>query len=208
MGAKNENNEQKRKRRDMEVKAKKRPRVDDESDLERRGGSMAELAEIDLLAKSILESKKNFNNITILIERAKGFEADEIETATRAIDVLCRIFCSLLKDGHLTYKQTLSEKETVRLQWLRAKLSDLKGILTLLLLREDEVAPRSLKLAMELLRAEGEYLQESYVFPKEFLGQIVRRLIQTENTDAPGEFLRDFVDEYDDVRYFTHQAIK
>jgi len=198
----------KRKRKEEESNVEKRAKVDDESNYQQ--GEEDEQAKIVLLGKEILESKKNYNNITALIRLAEDFERGNVETAMLANVVLCRIFGNLLEAGGLTYKRSLSEKEAVRVEWLKARLADFKSILISLLLRDDDLASTALTLAMKVLQAEGEHLQdkEFYVFPKAFLEQIVRALIKTENTDAPSEFLQKFVDEYDDIRYFTHQAIK
>jgi U3 small nucleolar RNA-associated protein 19 len=199
--------ERKRKRKYLEEESKKRPKVDDEIN---DGDEDDAQARILVLESEVLESKKNFNNITTLIGLANDFKEENIETATLASVALCRIFVRLLASGSVTYNRALSEKEVVRVEWLKARLADFKSILTSFLLRDGDLASTALTLAMKVLQAEGEYLQEKdfYVFPKAFLEQIVRALIKTENTDAPSEFVQKFLDEYDDVRFFTHQAIK
>ena len=116
----------------------------------------------------------------------------------------------MLAAGHLTYKRSLSEKEAVVVQWLKDRLSEYKKILVSLLSQE-EVASTALTLAMKVLKSEGEQLNNSkdfYVFPKEFLEDIIRALFETRNYAVGKEFVEKYVDEYDDVRFFTHQAIK
>lgn len=194
----------KRKRREPKEDVKKRPRTadisSDDDDTEAR---------ILLLETEILESKKNYNNIVELIGIAKSIE-DEGELAVLASVALCRVFIRLLAAGNLTHKRGLSEKEAVVAQWLKDRLSEYKKHLVSLLSRE-ELASTALTLAMKVLKSEGEQLNSNkdfYVFPKEFLEDILRALFETRNYVVGKEFVEKYVDEYDDVRFFTHQAIK
>lgn len=197
----------KRKRKDPREDVKKRPRTD--SSDSSSGDEEDSQAKILLLETEILESKKNYNNIVELIGIAKNLE-DEGESAVLAAVALCRVFIRLLAAGSLTHKRSLSEKEGVVVQWLKDRLSEYKKILVSLL-AEEELASTALTLAMKVLKAEGEQLnsnKEFYVFPKDFLEDIIRALFEARNYAAGKEFVEKYVDEYDDVRFFTHQAIK
>lgn len=195
----------KRKRRGPKEDVKKRPRTDSSSSDEDDDSE----ARVLLLETEILESKKNYNNILELIGIAKSID-DEGELAVLASVALCRVFIRLLSAGNLTHKRGLSEKEAVVVQWLKDRLSEYKKVLVSLLSRE-ELASTALTLAMKVLKSEGEQLNNNkdfYVFPKDFLEDILRSLVETRNYAVGKEFVEKYVDEYDDVRFFTHQAIK
>lgn len=194
----------KRKRKELKEDVKKRARTEsssgDEEDTE---------SKILLLETQILESKKNYNNIVELIGISRSID-DEGELAVLAAVALCRVFIRLLAAGSITYRRGVSEKEAVVVQWLKDRLSEYKKILVSLLARE-ELASTALTLAMKVLKSEGEQLNSNkdfYVFPKEFLEEIVRAIFESRNYAAGKEFVEKYVDEYDDVRFFTHQAIK
>lgn len=195
----------KRKRKEPKVDVKKRARTESSSS----GDEEDTETKILLLETQILESKKNYNNIVELIGIAKSIE-DEGELAVLAAVALCRVFIRLLAAGSITYRRGVSEKEAVVVQWLKDRLSEYKKILVSLLARE-ELAPTALTLAMKVLKSEGEQLNSNkdfYVFPKEFLEDILRTIFESRNYAAGKEFVENYVDEYDDVRFFTHQAIK
>lgn len=166
-------------------------------------------SQILLLEAEILESKKNYNNIVKLINIAKDHESDT-ESAIFASVALCRVFIRLLAAGNLTLQRGASDKEAIVIQWLKDQLSEYKAILVTLVSDQD-LASTALTLAMKVLKAEGEQLnanKDFYVFPKEFLEHIVLALVKSKNSDAREEFVEKYVDEYDDVRFFTHQATK
>ncbi|SPN96849.1 probable NOC4 nucleolar protein, forms a complex with Nop14p that mediates maturation and nuclear export of 40S ribosomal subunits [Cephalotrichum gorgonifer] len=197
----------KRKRKEPKEEVKKRPRTDDTSSSS--GDEEETQSKILLLEAAILESKKNYNNIVELIGIARDVE-NEGESAVLAAVALCRVFIRLLAAGNLTSRRGLSEKEAVVVQWLKDRLSEYKKILVSLLSTE-ELAPTALTLSMKILKAEGEKLnsnKEFYVFPKDFLAEIVQALFQSRSQAAIKEFTEKYVDEYDDVRFFTHQAIR
>ena len=195
----------KRKRREPKDDVKKRPRTDDSSSDDEDDSE----AQILLLEMEILESKKNYNNIVKLLDIARNVE-DEGELAVLAAVALCRVFIRLLAAGSLTHKRSLSEKEVVVVQWLKDRLSEYRKVLVSLLSRE-ELASTALTLAMKVLKSESEQLngnKEFFVFPKDFLEDIIRALFEARNHAAGKEFVEKYVDEYDDVRFFTHQAIR
>lgn len=194
----------KRKRKVTKDDVKKRVRADesgsDDEDVH---------SQILLLEAEILESKKNYNNIVKLINIAKDHESDT-ESAIFASVALCRVFIRLLAAGSLTLQRGASDKEAIVIQWLKDQLSEYKAILVTLVSDQD-LASTALTLAMKVLKAEGEQLnanKDFYVFPKEFLEHIVLALVKSKNSDAREEFVEKYVDEYDDVRFFTHQAAK
>lgn len=165
-------------------------------------------AEILSLENAIFESKKNYNNITTLIEFAQKQDDGEDSALVAAVS-LCRVFVKLLASGNLLRRKDLPEKEIVVVHWLRDRLAEYKTAL-LSMLSNDEWAMSALTVAMRLLKAEGQYLSEKddNAFPRVFLSQIVDALMRPDVDDAVRkEYLEKFVDEFDDIRFYTFKAI-
>lgn len=167
-------------------------------------------AAILLLETAILESKKNYNNITTLIQIARRQDEDD-EQALLAIVALCRVFIRLLAAGSLSRKKNLPEKEVILVHWLRDRLAEYHAVI-LSLFNQEEQAMTALTLSMRLLKAEGQYPQtdkEDYSFPKALLRGIVGALCQPGVDEAVRtEFIEKFIDEFDDVRFYTFKALQ
>jgi U3 small nucleolar RNA-associated protein 19 len=191
----------KRKRSKTGEKPKKRARSESGSDDEHQQ------ANILLLENEILESKKNYNNITVLLELSQNTQ--DAESALVATVSLCRVFLRLLASGNLTRNAGQSEKEVVVVQWLKSRLSDYKEVVLTALVQED-TASTALTLAMRILKAEGQHLssKEDYTFPKVYLKEIVSVLVHDGSEDLRQEFCEKFVGEFCDVRFYTFKALK
>lgn len=165
-------------------------------------------AKILLMEQGILESKKNYNDITVLLKAAQGYENGEPESMLSTV-ALCRIFVRLLAQGSLIAKKSLSEKELTVVAWLKEQYSQFKALL-LELLDQEEIATTALTLCMRMLKAEGGHLytKEEFTFPKAFLEPIVSRLLLSDNDDLRQAFIEEFAEQYDDVRFYTFKAIK
>ncbi|KAI1379391.1 CBF/Mak21 family-domain-containing protein [Hypoxylon crocopeplum] len=193
----------KRKRSKASEKSSKRAKADDNND--DKGDDPQ--ANILLLENAILESKKNYNNITTLLEIAQK-ESDD-DSVQLAIVSLCRIFLRLLASGNLTRRDGQSEKDLVVIQWLRKRLGDYKQIVIYALDQEDS-ASTALTLALRILQAEGQYMNgtDEYNFPKFFLREIVGALVQSGSDDIRQEYCEKFLGEYADIRFYTFKALK
>ncbi|OBR15248.1 CBF/Mak21 family protein [Colletotrichum higginsianum IMI 349063] len=199
----------KRKRVANKEKLKKRVKSESESEAESSGDESNDpQAEILLLENEILESKKHYNNISKLIQTTSTHE-DEPEAATLACVALCRVFVRLLSAGALVPRKGLPEKEAVVVQWLKERYFEYKSVLVSLLAEED-LAPTMLTLALRCLKAEAQHLyeKEEYIFPQNFLEQIVAGLLGSDSDDARVEFVEKYLTQYDDIRFFTLKAIK
>lgn len=171
-------------------------------------------AQVDVLSleAAILESKKNYNNITVLIDLARAADADDAddEEALLATVALCRVFIRLLAAGALLRKKGTPEKEVVVVHWLRDRLAEAREVILSLFTR-DEQAMTALTLSMRLLKTEGQYPlsdKEEYSFPKASLKDIVTALSQPEvDPLVRNEFIENFVDEFEDVRLYTFKAV-
>lgn len=166
--------------------------------------------EILALETAILESRKNYNSITTLIDLARRLDEDE-EQALLAVVSLCRVFIRLLAAGSLSRKKGMPDKDVVVVHWLRDRLAEYHEVVFSLFAREDQ-AMTALTLSMRLLKAEGQYPlsdKEEYSFPKPFLRDIVAAMCHPEVDQAVRhEFLENFVDEFDDVRLYTFKAVQ
>ncbi|CAM1506667.1 Fc.00g063080.m01.CDS01 [Cosmosporella sp. VM-42] len=165
-------------------------------------------AKILLMEQGILESKKNYNDITVLLSAMDDFDSASPEPMLAAV-ALCRIFVRLLAQGALIAKKTLSEKDLVVVGWLKEQFAEYKTKL-LAILGDEELAATALTLSMRALKAEGEFLydKDEYTFPKVFLRDIVSVLIMSDNEDVIKIYVEEFVEEYDDIRYYTFSSIK
>ncbi|KAF9879750.1 hypothetical protein CkaCkLH20_02561 [Colletotrichum karsti] len=198
----------KRKRVPVKENSKKRAKSESESETDSSGDESDPQADILLLENEILESKKNYNNITKLIQIAKTSD-DEPESATLASVALCRVFVRLLSAGALLKKKGMSEKESVVAQWLKDRYSEYKTLL-IELLGDEDLASTALTLAMRCLKAEAQHLndREEYTFPQKFLQDILAGLLSSDSDDARVEFVEKYLGGYDDIRFYTLKAIK
>jgi U3 small nucleolar RNA-associated protein 19 len=188
----------KRKRVDSQRKPVKRSKSESSSDEDEDVQ-----AQILLLENEILASKKNYNNIPKLIKLLGS------EDAIIAAVALCRVFSRLIASGELAKKAGSSEKEDIVVAWLKERYIEYKtGLYELL--ESPEVASTILALCMRMLKNEGTYLKngQDYNFPLRFLTDLVRTLLSLEDgEDVRKEFSEKFVEEYDDIRFYTFAAI-
>jgi U3 small nucleolar RNA-associated protein 19 len=191
----------KRKRNNSETKPSKRARSEScEEDVQ---------AQILLLETEIFESKKNYNNITALIKLLRDDDEDPENSVVAAIS-LCRVFTRLMVSGDMAKREGTSEKEAVVVEWLRERYSEYKMAI-LALLGEEGISSTALSLCMRLLKTEGQHLHNSkeYNFPTKFLMAIVRVLLKPgSDGSARKEFSEKYVEESDDVRFYTLEAIE
>lgn len=163
-------------------------------------------AEILLLESAILESKKNYNNITKLLDLARNKR--DGQSSLIAMVALTRVFLRLLAQGSMAMKADQSEKERIVCKWLSDRLVDYESILTEALAEED-TASTALTLAMRVLKGEGQYRdnKDEYSFPEPFLKDIVRAIIFDGSEDLRQELCEKYLGEYCDVRYYAFKAM-
>lgn len=186
---------------DKVTKVAKRRRSSDEEPEDLSG-------KILLMEQGILESKKNYNDIANLVNIASGYEDGEEESTLAAV-ALCRIFLRLLAQGSLVGKKNQSEKEAVVFNWLKDQYSQYKSLLQSML-KDEDLAVTALTLCMRTLKAEGEHLhnKEEYTFPQAFLEGVVETLITSDSDEVRKAFLESYVEEFDDIRYYTFKSVK
>ena len=191
----------KRKRTNVQELPKKRAKSDNRDE-----GAEEDIV---LAEQAILESKKNYNRIKDLISIAKQEEYGQAD-ATSATVSLCRIFVQLIAAGRLTMREGLQNRDAVVVQWLNDRLAEYEKILLQMLERENQ-ATTALTLCMRLLKFQGQHLTglEEYSFPKPFLTRVVSVLLYSNMGDhAMQELVEKYVEEYQDVRFFTFKAVE
>jgi U3 small nucleolar RNA-associated protein 19 len=165
-------------------------------------------AHILLMENEIFESKKHYNNIPKLIKLVQPKENVFDESIIAAIS-LCRAFSRLMASGDMSKKAETTEKEMVVVLWLKERYIEYKNAL-LMLFQVQEAASTVLTLSMRVLKSEGTHMKngQDYNFPSRFLTDLVRTLLSLEDgEDIRAEFAEKFVEEYDDVRFYTFEAI-
>ncbi|KAJ4415571.1 Maturation and nuclear export of 40S ribosomal subunits interacting protein [Neurospora sp. IMI 360204] len=165
-------------------------------------------SQVQNLESQINESKKHYNNIATLIEYAEKQNEDP-KTAVAAAEALCRVFVRLLASGSLVKRKDASEKDATVAKWLRDRLTDHHKALVAMF-KSTKLATQALVLAMALLKAEAQYLEgkDEAVFPWPLFNAIISALLTSPVEEVRDEFCDKFIDEYDDIRFYTFEGIK
>lgn len=193
---------------------RKRQENGDASKKRRKSGSGGDGDDDDLkthiqkLEAEIQESRKHYNNIATLVELAQKHDENP-KAAIAASEALCRIFIRLLAAGNLVKRKDASERDATVTGWLRDRLADYRKAL-LAMFRSKKVAFDALMLAMALLKAEAQHLgdRQDAVFPRYFFSDIVATLIESPVDQLREHFSENFIDQYDDIRFYTFEALK
>jgi len=204
MPAKESLERSKRKRASEGEKPKKRRRSSSGSEEEDEDPN----AKILLMEQGILESKKNYNDISALLSIMSEYEKGEPQSMLAAV-ALCRVFVRLIAQGSLKRKSTSSEKEAIVVNWLKEMFSAYKTTL-LSFLGDEDLAMTALTLCMRVLKTEGEYQHnsEEYSFPSTFLLGIVSAILQGNDEDVRRTYIEEYAEQYDDIRYYTFKSVK
>ncbi|KAH7162898.1 CBF/Mak21 family-domain-containing protein [Dactylonectria estremocensis] len=165
-------------------------------------------AKILSMEQGILESRKNYNDITVLLSTMDEFRSDNPEGMLAAV-ALCRIFVRLLAQGALIAKKTLSQKDLVVANWLKEQFGEYKSKLVTIL-KDEELALTALTLCMRTLKAEGEFINdlEEYTFPRAFIRDIVSTVLLADNEELVTAYIEEYAEQFDDIRYYTFNSIK
>ena len=206
MPAKESVERSKRKRAVEGEKPKKRRRSSSGS--EEDGDNDDPNAKILLMEQGILESKKNYNDISALLSIMGEYEKGNPQSMLAAV-ALCRVFVRLMAQGSLKWKSTSSEKEVIVVNWLKEMLSAYKTTL-LSFLEDEDLAMTALTLCMRVLKTEGEHqhINEEYSFPSTFLLGIVSTILGGNDEDVRRTYIEEYAEQYDDIRYYTFKSVK
>lgn len=163
-------------------------------------------AQMLLLEQQILESPSHYSNVTSLLKFLKSKDATQKVTAAVA---LCRVFCRLMAAEKMIKIKTMDEQEIEQVDWLKAQYKEYAQMLGRLLASE-ELQSTALTLLMRLVKEEtsqdGRRAEQAWrtgVFAELVLGLVASPAA----AGAREEFIEKFVEEHDDVRYFTFYAV-
>ena len=165
-------------------------------------------AAILLLETQILESRRNYNNITTLISIIKQKDTKE-ETVVFAVVALCRIFCRLMAAGCFVKSKGTPEAEIIIIQWLKEKYHEYVDILLVDFLRSDTASKQNIAftLLMRLIEQESKGEGE-YNWRKGLLASLVEvLLLLPEDDPIRQEYAEKYMKTYDDLRFYTLQSI-
>ena len=165
-------------------------------------------AQILLLESQILESKKNYNNIATLLTLCQKKKSSEGSNVTAAV-ALCRVFCRLMAGERMIKTQGMSDADLEAVDWLKNAFKEYIAVLCSLL-AADELQSTTLTLLMRLvkeeLQQEGQRAEQAW--RNGVFAALVRALVEEDEAEgAREEFVAKFVEEHDDVRYFTFYHI-
>jgi U3 small nucleolar RNA-associated protein 19 len=171
-------------------------------------------AKVLLLEEQIVEGRQHYNNIVELQSLAANVEKKP-KSATLAAVALCRVFCRLIASEELIKKPGMSDGDAQIVQWLKARQKDYVEGLARAWIESPDAAREStaLTLLMRLVKAETSQdhrrSDQAWRTPSGTFATLVQALL--ENTDAEGarqEFVEKYVEEHDDVRFYTFLAIR
>nr|POF26384.1 uncharacterized protein CFP56_22533 [Quercus suber] len=169
-------------------------------------------AQILLLEEQILKSREHYNNIVTLHELAEKVR-EKPKTATLAAVALCRAFTRLIAGEKLVLRRNATEPEVEVARWLKDRLRDYTKHLISWIGSPDAVQEKTaITLLMRIVKVETtqdpkrseQAWRQNSTFPA-----VVKALVEVLDADgARQEFVENYVEEFDDVRYYTFVAIK
>jgi len=170
-------------------------------------------AQILQLEEQVLESREYYNNITTLQQLAANF-TKKPKTASLAAIALCRIFCRFIASEKLVQIQQHDEADAQITRWLKQRLRDYVGELLGWIgspdaVRENTALALIMKIVKEETMQESKRAEQAWRTEQSTFYLLVKTLV--EKTGAEGArqgFVEEFVEEYDDVRFYTMLAVK
>lgn len=165
------------------------------------------------LEQRILESREHYNNIVELQRLASNIEKKP-KTATLASIALCRVFCRLTAAEELIKRDGASEADRQIVHWLQVRLKEYTNLLAGWIGSPDATMENTaLTLLMKIVKEEasggGRKAEQSWRSDKSAFSVLVRALLdETNAASARQEFVDRYVEEHDDVRFYTFAAIR
>lgn len=168
-------------------------------------------AEILLLEEQLLESREHYNNIVELQKRVDDIEKDT-KSAFLAAVALCRVFSRLIASEKLIKRKNASPADEQVVAWLKDCLSRYSGSLALWIGSEDAARESTaLTLLMRVVKEDvsQEGLRGEQAWRTGVFQTLLETLILTDDAEgARQEFVDKYVEEHDDVRFYTYIGIK
>jgi U3 small nucleolar RNA-associated protein 19 len=205
---KSDRSSQKRKRAPEDI-----PKNGEKSRKAPKTSSKDDQARIFALEEQIINSRQHYDKI-LYLQKLATQDVENSGNAIFAAVTLCRVFCRLIAGERFVKRKEFSEKEIEQVQWLRQRLSDYIQSLSAWLGSPDAGKENTaLTLLMRIVKAETSTGRKSGEQVWRMEGSsftvVVRKLLSKSAAEgARQEFVESYVEEYDDVRYFTLMAIR
>ncbi|KAK3686293.1 Maturation and nuclear export of 40S ribosomal subunits interacting protein [Vermiconidia calcicola] len=170
-------------------------------------------ADILLLEEQILESREHYNNIVKLQSWVDNADKKP-KTATLAAVALCRAFCRLIAGEHLVKRKEDSEADAQVVDWLKQRLRGYVQSLTGWIGSPDaSKESTALTLLMRVVKEEtsqgAKRSEQAWRTDRSTFYVVVKALLESADAEAAREeFVEKYVEEHDDVRFYTMLAIK
>ena len=166
-----------------------------------------------LLEEQILESRENYNNIVELQELANNADKKP-KTATLAAVALCRVFCRLIADEKLVKRKDASNADAEIVKWLKSRVEDYSNTLARWIGSPDAVKENTaLTLLMRVVKEEtsegNDKTEQAWRNNTSTFFTVIKALLSENDAEsARQEFVDKYLEEHDDVRFFTFVAVK
>ena len=170
-------------------------------------------ADILLLEEQILESREHYNNIVKLQIWINNAEKKP-ETAILSAVALCRVFCRLIAGEHLIKGREDTEADAQVAQWLKHRLRDYVESLTGWIgspdaAQESTALTLLMRIAKQETSQDSKRAEQAWRTKKSSFYSVVKALVEKTDAEAAREeFVEKYVEEYDDVRFYTMLAVK
>ena len=186
------------------VKPRKAPKTSSAEDTQ---------AKVLELEAQILESPDYYGNIVTLQKYTSEVESHS-ETATLAAVSLCRVFCRLIASEELVRRKDASDKDAQVVQMLRQRLREyVKGMSAWIGSPDGAMESTALTLLMRVAKEEvsqePKRAEQAWRTSQSVFTLVLKALLEDVNADgAREEFVEKYVEEHDDVRFYTFLGIK
>ena len=170
-------------------------------------------ADILLLEEQILASREHYNNI-VKLQDLTNSEVEKPKTATLAAIALCRVFCRLISAEHFYKRKDDTEADAKVVLWLKQRLRDYVESLAGWIGSPDAAKESTaLTLLMRIVKDEtsqdSKRSEQAWRTERSTFYTLVKTLLETTDAEAARqEFVEKYVEEHDDVRFYTMLAIK
>jgi U3 small nucleolar RNA-associated protein 19 len=160
------------------------------------------------LEAQIVESRRHYNNIASLLQLVKQHDTQN-ETAVLAAVALCRVFSRLIAARDMVKSKGMPESEVVIVQWLKERYREYQDFLLEQYLRSENAPTQSvgLTLVMRLVKEESKG-QKEYNWKHGPLSKLVEILLHLpEQGGVLEEYAEKYFKPFDDIRFYTFQAV-
>ncbi|KAK5174077.1 Maturation and nuclear export of 40S ribosomal subunits interacting protein [Saxophila tyrrhenica] len=170
-------------------------------------------ADVLLLEEQILESREHYNNIVELQSILSNVEKKP-KSATLAAVALCRVLCRLIAREQLVRRKEDTEADVQVVQWLKQRQRDYVESLTGWIgspdaSRESTALTLLMRVVKEETSQESRRSEQAWRTDRSTFYMLVKALLEATDAEAARvEFVEKYVEEHDDVRFFTMLAIK